>query len=170
MIRRPPRSTLFPYTTLFRSNCNFCKSFLFIFMQNDAGGMAVYPSFFVAHYPLLTPTMPVISHSCALFALFCKRAKLNTLVFMGFRTLSQKHRGWGEGARNRSGLTQLARWSQLICELPLPTSCSCRCHREALCSARNEIRAPPFATPPARRWQHYFLRLGQSRPGPRQQP
>src|SRR2546430_5277806 len=23
MIRRPPRSTLFPYTTLFRSNCNF---------------------------------------------------------------------------------------------------------------------------------------------------
>src|SRR2546429_3155518 len=22
MIRRPPRSTLFPYTTLFRSNCN----------------------------------------------------------------------------------------------------------------------------------------------------
>src|SRR5256886_12027280 len=28
MIRRPPRSTLFPYTTLFRSICNFqiCKS------------------------------------------------------------------------------------------------------------------------------------------------
>src|SRR5256885_11635887 len=25
MIRRPPRSTLFPYTTLFRSSCN-CKS------------------------------------------------------------------------------------------------------------------------------------------------
>src|SRR2546422_5104910 len=23
MIRRPPRSTLFPYTTLFRSNCRF---------------------------------------------------------------------------------------------------------------------------------------------------
>src|SRR5258708_36506378 len=23
MIRRPPRSTLFPYTTLFRSHCNF---------------------------------------------------------------------------------------------------------------------------------------------------
>src|SRR5690606_38693200 len=25
MIRRPPRSTLFPYTTLFRSRCNQCK-------------------------------------------------------------------------------------------------------------------------------------------------
>src|SRR3712207_9183833 len=24
MIRRPPRSTLFPYTTLFRSQCGFC--------------------------------------------------------------------------------------------------------------------------------------------------
>src|SRR2546430_13465301 len=25
MIRRPPRSTLFPYTTLFRSKCNGCN-------------------------------------------------------------------------------------------------------------------------------------------------
>src|SRR5437016_9032223 len=25
MIRRPPRSTLFPYTTLFRSNASFCR-------------------------------------------------------------------------------------------------------------------------------------------------
>src|SRR5690242_21285307 len=25
MIRRPPRSTLFPYTTLFRSTCAFCS-------------------------------------------------------------------------------------------------------------------------------------------------
>src|SRR3712207_7253820 len=27
MIRRPPRSTLFPYTTLFRSICNNCHPF-----------------------------------------------------------------------------------------------------------------------------------------------
>src|SRR3712207_8571120 len=26
MIRRPPRSTLFPYTTLFRSSCSRCRS------------------------------------------------------------------------------------------------------------------------------------------------
>src|SRR3989442_7350514 len=25
MIRRPPRSTLFPYTTLFRSSCELCQ-------------------------------------------------------------------------------------------------------------------------------------------------
>src|SRR3712207_8069450 len=25
MIRRPPRSTLFPYTTLFRSRCSWCQ-------------------------------------------------------------------------------------------------------------------------------------------------
>src|SRR2546422_5706830 len=25
MIRRPPRSTLFPYTTLFRSQCGYCQ-------------------------------------------------------------------------------------------------------------------------------------------------
>src|SRR2546426_2790496 len=28
MIRRPPRSTLFPYTTLFRSSSGFCSSAL----------------------------------------------------------------------------------------------------------------------------------------------
>src|SRR3712207_9075979 len=27
MIRRPPRSTLFPYTTLFRSKCTFCTMY-----------------------------------------------------------------------------------------------------------------------------------------------
>src|SRR5260221_3376773 len=31
MIRRPPRSTLFPYTTLFRSS-NICKAKLTVFM------------------------------------------------------------------------------------------------------------------------------------------
>src|SRR2546430_16665753 len=29
MIRRPPRSTLFPYTTLFRSNRGTCRLFVF---------------------------------------------------------------------------------------------------------------------------------------------
>src|SRR3712207_7034945 len=31
MIRRPPRSTLFPYTTLFRSRLRFIHGFLLIF-------------------------------------------------------------------------------------------------------------------------------------------
>src|SRR3712207_7852665 len=33
MIRRPPRSTLFPYTTLFRSSLSFLLSFLLIALQ-----------------------------------------------------------------------------------------------------------------------------------------
>src|SRR5437762_12446134 len=37
MIRRPPRSTLFPYTTLFRSNGALTTSFL---TKNDAGDHA----------------------------------------------------------------------------------------------------------------------------------
>src|SRR5690348_17683010 len=38
MIRRPPRSTLFPYTTLFRSNCGF------------DGAMADRISFVIFHF------------------------------------------------------------------------------------------------------------------------
>src|SRR3712207_7799913 len=33
MIRRPPRSTLFPYTTLFRSDPDTCKSFFLTLMN-----------------------------------------------------------------------------------------------------------------------------------------
>src|SRR5260370_6840679 len=33
MIRRPPRSTLFPYTTLFRSTTNRCREYSLIFEQ-----------------------------------------------------------------------------------------------------------------------------------------
>src|SRR5258708_30725298 len=33
MIRRPPRSTLFPYTTLFRSRCRLCERFERFFVE-----------------------------------------------------------------------------------------------------------------------------------------
>src|SRR3712207_8484754 len=33
MIRRPPRSTLFPYTTLFRSNNSFHQEFICLFKR-----------------------------------------------------------------------------------------------------------------------------------------
>src|SRR3712207_6974167 len=38
MIRRPPRSTLFPYTTLFRSNGSFWP----VWLAEDVEGLAVY--------------------------------------------------------------------------------------------------------------------------------
>src|SRR5438034_5515915 len=37
MIRRPPRTTLFPYTTLFRSLKNFCRSARRIVEAEEAG-------------------------------------------------------------------------------------------------------------------------------------
>src|SRR5205809_5196980 len=39
MIRRPPRSTLFPYTTLFRSN----RDFLVDYVRRRLAGVAVAP-------------------------------------------------------------------------------------------------------------------------------
>src|SRR5438105_7242785 len=42
MIRRPPRSTLFPYTTLFRSPSGLTPSQLYVFMPPNLGGMKTY--------------------------------------------------------------------------------------------------------------------------------
>src|SRR3712207_8191966 len=52
MIRRPPRSTLFPYTTLFRSNTNFSLSNVKVGIQNKRHPMPYDPanfSFFYSH-------------------------------------------------------------------------------------------------------------------------
>src|SRR2546429_8770958 len=49
MIRRPPRSTLFPYTTLFRSACS------------STGGPYALAS--VASWPIMTPTPAGISEA-----------------------------------------------------------------------------------------------------------
>jgi hypothetical protein len=47
-------------------------------------------------YPLLPIPYSLSFHALAYsFALFCKRAKLNSFHFIGFRTLSQKHPGVG---------------------------------------------------------------------------
>src|SRR2546422_4207646 len=37
MIRRPPRSTLFPYTTLFRSIPNGFRGYIFVEMNHEQG-------------------------------------------------------------------------------------------------------------------------------------
>src|SRR5256885_6688692 len=62
MIRRPPRSTLFPYTTLFRSPCNAvnaatgaeaaCSNVtLFGFMANADSGVHAYSAKAPRHVP-----------------------------------------------------------------------------------------------------------------------
>src|SRR5256885_13228563 len=81
MIRRPPRSTLFPYTTLFRSN---------------AGGLAAPRSFLRAHSDLRESELAEhrcrngdrkstrlnSSHLVISYAVFCLKKK-NTLLTAG---------------------------------------------------------------------------------------
>src|SRR5438034_7506592 len=45
MIRRPPRSTLFPYTTLFRSDG--IRSWMVKLEAEPGGGLSVDPKFFI---------------------------------------------------------------------------------------------------------------------------
>src|SRR2546426_6238340 len=90
MIRRPPRSTLFPYTTLFRSQCGKC----------DGGGVASHKSIPRKPSEAITNTTGFIrgrvaetgathedrkstrlnsSHLVISYAVFCLKKKNNTL-------------------------------------------------------------------------------------------
>src|SRR3712207_7373460 len=55
MIRRPPRSTLFPYTTLFRSCCLWAQ-FLRRFASADQGLIDLEPG--------LIGTLPIAARAC----------------------------------------------------------------------------------------------------------
>src|SRR2546427_2571499 len=90
MIRRPPRSTLFPYTTLFRSDAGFTPS-----IRHEAGqfvnvlalvacglGVAIVPSSFASLYrgklvfrPDRKSTRLNSSHSQISYAVFCLKKK-----------------------------------------------------------------------------------------------
>src|SRR5258707_9593431 len=56
MIRRPPRSTLFPYTTLFRSICH--ETMLPSLQQNEIGTSELDPFSRSTHGP--TPPLPTL--------------------------------------------------------------------------------------------------------------
>src|SRR6202012_6227500 len=64
MIRRPPRSTLFPYTTLFRSDTNRARS----------SGMPAAP-FCLAAYQDRKSTRLNSSHTVISYAVFCLKKK-----------------------------------------------------------------------------------------------
>src|SRR5256885_6448863 len=74
MIRRPPRSTLFPYTTLFRSQARAHR------IPESCGGRAAAPP------PIRAPadrksTRLNSSHLVISYAVFClKKKKITTLV------------------------------------------------------------------------------------------
>src|SRR2546430_7258758 len=90
MIRRPPRSTLFPYTTLFRSHANGARPFdpqRFILQVDDEftyRDLHAGPSIAVRHYvnPIRhkldrKSTRLNSSHSQISYAVFCLKKKSN---------------------------------------------------------------------------------------------
>src|SRR5574344_614926 len=72
MIRRPPRSTLFPYTTLFRSHCQHCLCHLDRCM---------------VQFPLRgdrKSTRLNSSHQIISYAVFCLKKKKKKIIFFFF--------------------------------------------------------------------------------------
>src|SRR3712207_8274958 len=91
MIRRPPRSTLFPYTTLFRSVLAYTNDDLITALRlEDAGCAAVMPlaSPIGSGLGLLNPysirdrksTRLNSSHANISYAVFCLKKK-NTIIY-----------------------------------------------------------------------------------------
>src|SRR5688572_33305656 len=67
MIRRPPRSTLFPYTTLFRSS----TADILYLPSREGGAVAVHPSVLDRKSTRLNS-----SHSQISYAVFCLKKKI----------------------------------------------------------------------------------------------
>src|SRR3989442_1824614 len=80
MIRRPPRSTLFPYTTLFRSIVRGTTSKALVQLIRHAGAAEVH--FRVASPPITGPdrksTRLNSSHVRISYAVFCLKKKMRT--------------------------------------------------------------------------------------------
>src|SRR5436853_2532849 len=95
MIRRPPRSTLFPYTTLFRSPSGLTPSQLYVFMPPNLGGFfmvrSYYPSECHADYfdfERIEALKPADRKSGSAgmprpisYAVFCLKKKISLLIF-----------------------------------------------------------------------------------------
>src|SRR5437764_9763979 len=77
MIRRPPRSTLFPYTTLFRSRRNFVQKAQFPFRPYDSRGVI---------YEDRKSTRLNSSHRCISYAVFCLKKKKDDATIERRRT------------------------------------------------------------------------------------
>src|SRR5256885_6790007 len=89
MIRRPPRSTLFPYTTLFRSEIRCHEPRLALDGGDD--GLAVIRQIVVSTREALRPSAPLVledrkstrlnsSHLVISYAVFCLKKKKKTSI------------------------------------------------------------------------------------------
>src|SRR5256885_3612044 len=88
MIRRPPRSTLFPYTTLFRSHTHTV-----VVAPNDQDNVYVYVS---GSAPVRSPseldrksTRLNSSHLVISYAVFCLKKKKNKIHLLPHKKLSE---------------------------------------------------------------------------------
>src|SRR5437762_5871279 len=76
MIRRPPRSTLFPYTTLFRSPCSFGH-----FDDEPSLALRVGDSVIRIGGRDRKSTRLNSSHRCISYAVFCLKKKNNRMQY-----------------------------------------------------------------------------------------
>src|SRR5438552_14022622 len=86
MIRRPPRSTLFPYTTLFRSS-SFAKLWAVLlaesYVRSELSGAE-----FTSHIALdRKSTRLNSSHQIISYAVFCLKKKKKNIYFVKFYRL-----------------------------------------------------------------------------------
>src|SRR5205085_9215848 len=87
MIRRPPRSTLFPYTTLFRSISKSCRTRSLAAPPGSLCGRACSPAPSDRKSTRLNS-----SHSQISYAVFClKKKKKDEHHNLAFRQLSLQH-------------------------------------------------------------------------------
>src|SRR5437764_6056084 len=87
MIRRPPRSTLFPYTTLFRSSARDALRFAYFVDSVDLDVPDPQREFAVAEDRKSTRLNS--SHRCISYAVFCLKKKkkiITTVLIQGKNT------------------------------------------------------------------------------------
>src|SRR2546422_3258390 len=82
MIRRPPRSTLFPYTTLFRSNKPFLPqvSKLFVFEYAHGPGETILAKNHIGWHLDRKSTRLNSSHGYISYAVFCLKKKKKKII------------------------------------------------------------------------------------------
>src|SRR5689334_24659653 len=85
MIRRPPRSTLFPYTTLFRSFGQHSDNFRMRVLRhhsNELDAIAIgHPVFWLDRFADRKSTRLNSSHSSISYAVFCLKKKILPAYF-----------------------------------------------------------------------------------------
>src|SRR5258708_11654143 len=91
MIRRPPRSTLFPYTTLFRSLIFPPAAAGFVSQLNPSGTGLVFSTYFSGTVTDRKSTRLNSSHQIISYAVFCLK-KRNTASKEIFTYLQHLHR------------------------------------------------------------------------------